>query len=500
MGLYHHKKENEDLKLEIEQLKMYLEKANSENRIISNENFNLKLSKKELEKEKNSLLYSQKFNKECDIFLNKIYYKIEDNIKKAYKKDIEEKIQKHSEFDEFFSKIKYRKKIEEIKEKALNESINDFLTKTKHINIVLLGKTGVGKSTLINAILGKDEAEEGGFIPVTSSTNQYEAGNLRLFDTVGIELNDERSPKKILEEIKRLIKESEKKDPDCFIHCIWYCIRGSRFEKKEEKKIIDDLINTYKDGQMPIIIAYLQACDEDSFQTMKHGIKQFYKDLDFMPVIAKPIKCSNGMIIKQSGLYEIKAKTIFRFGDTINTMSFVHIQNKVIQFALNYVDEINESIDLNNLPESVCDLISKLVGVINKNDKDEIKENVNMMINFYKNELNFDKEINEHIQKFKEEFEKKEKTKIPNAQLGNMHDIVQKKIEEKYKECNQRSNSKLEEEIYNYFLQKTKRNVENIINQSMQKIKNEIKSKMKTGIHKSPNFKNLLNENIEKNL
>lgn len=211
MGLYHHKRENEELKLEIEKLKMYLEKSNNENRIISKENFELKFSKNKLEKEKISLEYSQKFNIECNNFLNKINYKIELDIKTVYKESIEKKIKEHSDFDNFFEKDKYRDKIEKIKNKALEDSINEFITKTKHINIILLGKTGVGKSTLINSLLGRDEAEEGGFIPVTSTTNQYEAGNLRLFDTVGIELNDERSPQKILSEIERLIKESEKK-------------------------------------------------------------------------------------------------------------------------------------------------------------------------------------------------------------------------------------------------------------------------------------------------
>ena len=500
MGLYNHKRENEELKLEIEKLKMYLEKSNNENRIISKENFDLKFSKQKLEKEKISLQYSQKFKEECNIFLNKIIYKIESDIKTAYKKNIENKIKENSDFDNFFLKDKYTAKIEKIKEKALNDSIIEFLTKTKHINIVLLGKTGVGKSTLINALLGREEAEEGGFTPVTSTTNQYEAGNLRLFDTVGIELNDERSAQKILSEIKRLIEESEKKDPDYFIHCIWYCIRGSRFEIKEEKKIIDDLMSTYKDGQMPIIIAYLQACDEDSSHNMKNGIKKHYNNLDFMPVIAKPIKCPNGMVIKQSGLYEIKEKTIFRFGDTINTMSFVHIQNKVIQFALNQIDDINESIVLNNLPESVCDLISKLVDVLNKSDKNEIQENVNMMINYMKDEMNFDEKIKEHVREFKEEFEKKEKAKISNSELGNMYDIVEKKIGEKYKECTQTTNIKLQEEIYNYYLQKTKNNVEKIIKNSMQKIKNEIKSRIKEAIKNSPNFKNLLNKSSEEYL
>lgn len=119
------------------------------------------------------------------------------------------------------------------------------------------------------------------------------------------------------------------------------------------------------------------------------------------------------------------------------------------------------------------------------------------MINYLKDEMNFDKEIKEHVREFKEEFEKKEKAKIPNSELGNMHDIVEKKIEEKYKECNQTTNLKLQEEIYNYYLQKTKNNVEKIIRNSMQKIKNEIKSRIKEAIKNSPNFKNLLNKSID---
>ena len=98
MGLFHHKRENEELKFEIEKLKMYLEKSNYENRIISKENFTLK-------KEKNSLMYSQKFKEECDIFLNKINYKIEANIKNAYKKNIEKKIKENSILINFFQKL-----------------------------------------------------------------------------------------------------------------------------------------------------------------------------------------------------------------------------------------------------------------------------------------------------------------------------------------------------------------------------------------------------------
>lgn len=58
-----------------------------------------------------------------------------------------------------------------------------------------------------------------------------------------------------------------------------------------------------------------------------------------------------------------------------------------------------------------------MVGNFNKNEKNEVKEIVNMINHYYKDEMSFDKKIKEYTSTFKEEFEKKEKTKIPNAEL-----------------------------------------------------------------------------------
>ena len=118
------------------------------------------------------------------------------------------------EKDEFLLKNeKFKANIEAYKEKALNTSIKQFLTQTKHINIILLGKTGVGKSTLINTQTGRNDAQEGGYKSVTSKISFYEdkSGHLRLYDTVGIELTEHRNAEKILEEVQKTIDISEKK-------------------------------------------------------------------------------------------------------------------------------------------------------------------------------------------------------------------------------------------------------------------------------------------------
>ncbi len=69
------------------------------------------------------------------------------------------------------------------------------------INVLLIGRTGYGKSALITALTGQ-EAKEGGVIPTTKCATRYSHGTITFIDTKGFEVYTDEEYKD-LEDILR---------------------------------------------------------------------------------------------------------------------------------------------------------------------------------------------------------------------------------------------------------------------------------------------------------
>lgn len=101
------------------------------------------------------------------------------------------------------------------------------LAKLKKPNLMIIGGTGVGKSSLVNRVFGEELAEVGSGQPITRGLNKYEKKNIPLiiYDTEGYELTEGKADsnnfhKKIIPELENMQKQALANQ----IHFVWYCI------------------------------------------------------------------------------------------------------------------------------------------------------------------------------------------------------------------------------------------------------------------------------------
>ncbi|MFN8183601.1 MAG: DUF697 domain-containing protein [Candidatus Nanopelagicales bacterium] len=102
-------------------------------------------------------------------------------------------------------------------------------------NLAIFGKTGTGKSTLINAIFGEDVAATGSGKPVTTGLDYYVHPNgiLGVYDSRGFETGE--AGDRILAALEEIITTSRGGEAAAQIHVAWYTVRWSdrRFEEHQ---------------------------------------------------------------------------------------------------------------------------------------------------------------------------------------------------------------------------------------------------------------------------
>ena len=108
-------------------------------------------------------------------------------------------------------------------EKEFDTQLNDF-TKA---NVMIVGGTGVGKSSLVNCIFGKEVAKVGSGKPQTKGINVFDnkGSPVVIFDTEGYEIfdgeiNNSNFKTVVLAEVNRRSKLDLKDQ----IHLFWYCL------------------------------------------------------------------------------------------------------------------------------------------------------------------------------------------------------------------------------------------------------------------------------------
>lgn len=127
-------------------------------------------------------------------------------------------------------------------------------------NLAVFGKTGVGKSTLVNAVFGSDVAETGLGKPVTRGLVYYRhpGGLLGLYDSEGFETGT--SGDEILAALRSRVADSRSLPVDQQIHAAWYLVRWSdrRFEDRQ-----GDFVRALAELGLPVILVITQVPSRD---------------------------------------------------------------------------------------------------------------------------------------------------------------------------------------------------------------------------------------------
>ena len=249
------------------------------------------------------------------------------------------------EIEEFFKGIEVYP-IEEIKENENNKEnkINNVVENTAKekimsnndeltLNLLILGKTGVGKSSLLNALVGKEvEETRSASKPVTKRgifphEAEIDGKKVIIHDSWGLEVGKDEEWEKI---INNALKEKGiDKDIKDWFHSVTYCIQagGDRiedFDLKIIKKFLDDKYN---------VIVALTKADQINEEKEEQFINTIKKDAGIDTVVsisANPErKRGETEAPKPFGLPEYKAAILISWREIFINRIPIHIIEKL---------------------------------------------------------------------------------------------------------------------------------------------------------------------------
>jgi GTPase Era involved in 16S rRNA processing len=174
------------------------------------------------------------------------------------------------------------------------------------VNVLVVGVSGVGKSTLINAVLGEALAEVGQGRPVTSAVTELARAGcpLTLLDTRGLEM---ARPAEAEAAIWALVRAREADaDPGRRVHVAWLCIsEGSRRVQEAESRLSSSLAR-----HMPVLAVITKARSDQGFSEIVRRLVPDAREVVRVRAIAEID--DDGIALGARGVGELVARTVLR--------------------------------------------------------------------------------------------------------------------------------------------------------------------------------------------
>ena len=365
--------QNKSMEIQYENLKTENQARKNEFNSLTVEHNNLKKKQQEeenkkMEKRKNLENYRITFKKDEEVIKNNniqvsksyITIFIINEFAKGFEKSAKDKdnftksltnyMSKFSE--EFMSYCKpFMKSFNEHSKRIISEyKVNESKLSIEHINFIVIGKAGFGKSTFINECLllnGIKKAKEGKGTSVTDKSTLYSSEKLkqvRMWDTQGLDYKINQSY--ILNEIKRLVEEGLKKGPDHYINIILYCTKGDRFQE-EDGQLVNEIMKLYPMDNLPVIITQLQAYFKDDAIEMENTIREILlnylehkivKKIEIASIVSRD-KIVEDKIYKARGIPELLRTSFDLMGRAITSATFKKFSQDIEDLCKNFVEK-----------------------------------------------------------------------------------------------------------------------------------------------------------------
>ena len=271
--------------------------------------------------------------------------------------------------------------------------------------IMFLGKTGVGKSSLINYLLGENMAKVGNGRPETQKFNKYDllanGINIEIFDSKGLEVNDYHN---LSESIRKELKinfdnimydsfYSNKKNLNYNNFCsIFYCFSAKNRRIEEEE--INFIKNLIKDLGKTINIVITNS------DSLTPQISSEYKKM--LKKIASDIK-----------IFEINSITEEKRSGSVEQFGRENLINNMFEILR---DDILEKFSY-KVEKDIKDEIKDILGII----RVEIEQIIDRKLGFF-GVFKIVQQSDELFDEITVEFESK---------LESMYEVVEKDINDK---------------------------------------------------------------------
>ena len=280
------------------------------------------------------------------------------------------------------------------------------------VRILLLGKTGVGKSSFINYFLGKDVAAAGAGKPCTQELTKYVLNewpdtSIELYDSKGLEVKDADNW------TQQIVKELEEKSRLDFTeryHTIFYCISAQKKIEIYEEKTLKELQKA-ADQPIHVILTHCDDIADDVLEEREMYLKNnISKTLCVYRITSIDKTKRNGTTIKKSGREEV-VDSVFNllWQDVISIMAdkvaedvVSQVEYAVYQLASYFKNIINDKFgiisigkmlgksvindddsELHDIFSNMDDVIDKYIDYVKKNSENIIPKHLEPMKKIY---------------------------------------------------------------------------------------------------------------------